>query len=94
MVLLSFRSLPEATAETKILNVAGSTIAAIIFLPGSVILWPAALSMAAGGALGGQIGASLAIKWGAPFIRVGIVVVSIALASRLIIQQFGLPSGF
>jgi uncharacterized membrane protein YfcA len=45
--------------------------------------------MALGGALGGQLGARLAVKWGAPFIRAGIVIVSIALALRLIAQQLG-----
>ena len=86
-VLLLGRSLPQATAETKILNATGSAIAAIIFLPGGIINWPAALAMAVGGIIGGKIGASLAIKWGAPFIRVALVIVSIALAVRLLLQH-------
>jgi uncharacterized membrane protein YfcA len=89
LIFFSTRSLPQATAEAKVLNALGSTAAALIFLPGSVVIWPAAIAMALGGALGGQLGARLAVKWGAPFIRAGIVIVSIALALRLIAQQLG-----
>ena len=85
-VFLLGRDLPEATAETKILNATGSAIAAIVFLPGGVISWPAALTMAAGGIIGGQIGATLAIRWGGQFIRIALVVASIALAIRLLFQ--------
>jgi uncharacterized protein len=91
-VLLLGRNLQESTAETKLLNATGSTIAALIFLPGGIIHWPAALCMAAGGVIGGKIGASLALRWGAPFIRVALVAVSIALATRIFLQyrdQFG-----
>lgn len=89
-VLLLGRDLRSATADTKILNAAGSAIAALIFLPGGLIVWPAAAAMALGGILGGQIGASLALRWGAPLIRVALVLISIALAIRLLIQQHGL----
>lgn len=85
-VLLLGRNLPQATAETKVLNATGSAIAAIIFLPGGFIAWPAALAMSAGGIIGGQIGAMLAIRWGSSFIRVALVMVSIALAVRLLFQ--------
>jgi len=90
-VLLFGRDLRSATADTKVLNAAGSTIAAMIFLPGGLIAWPAAAAMALGGILGGQIGAGLALRWGAPLIRVALVLISVALAIRLLVQQYGLP---
>jgi uncharacterized protein len=87
-VLLLGRELRSATADTKILNTAGSVVAAVIFLPSGLIVWPAALAMALGGIIGGQIGASLALRWGAPFIRLMLVLVSVVLATRLILQQY------
>lgn len=85
-VFLLGRSLPQATAETKVLNATGSAIAAIVFLPGNVIYWPAAIAMAAGGIIGGQIGARLAIRWGSQFIRIALVIISVLLAMRLFFQ--------
>lgn len=87
-VLLLGRELRGATADTKILNAAGSVLAALIFIPSGLIVWPAALAMALGGIVGGQIGAGLALRWGAPLIRRMLVLISIVLAARLIIKQF------
>lgn len=89
-VMLLGRGLPQATAETKVLNATGSAIAAVIFLSGSIVNWAAALAMVAGAVIGGRIGAGLAIKWGAPFIRAALVAVSIALATRLLVQHHDL----
>lgn len=86
-VILLGRELRTATGETKILNMAGSFLAALVFLWGGAIVWSAAIAMSAGGVLGGQIGAHLAIKWGPSFIRVALVVVSIALAVHLLAAQ-------
>jgi uncharacterized membrane protein YfcA len=88
LVILLGRDLRTATAETKILNMVGSLVAAIVFLWSGEIVWSAAIAMSAGGVLGGQLGAHLAIKWGASFIRIALVVVSIALAARLLFAQF------
>ncbi|WJR76849.1 TSUP family transporter [Bradyrhizobium sp. NP1] len=87
-VLLLGRDLRSATADTKILNTAGSVVAALIFLPGGLIAWPAALAMALGGIIGAQIGAGLALRWGAPLIRRVLVTISIVLALRLLVQQY------
>lgn len=85
-VLFLGRDLKRATAETKILNAGGSLVAALIFLRGGAIVWPQALVMSAGAVIGGQIGAHVAIKWGAPVIRVGLVAISILLALRLLLS--------
>lgn len=85
-VLFLARDLKRATAETKILNAGGSLIAALIFLRGGSIVWPHALAMSAGALIGGQIGAHVATKWGAPLIRIGLVAISILLAVRIILS--------
>lgn len=87
-VLLLGRELRSATADTKILNATGSVVAALIFLSSGLIVWPAALAMAVGGIIGGQIGAHLALRWGAPLIRSVLVLISITLAIKLLIQQW------
>ncbi|MBN9043001.1 MAG: hypothetical protein BGP05_11490 [Rhizobiales bacterium 62-47] len=87
-VLLLGRDLRGATADTKVLNAMGSAVAAAIFLPGGMIAWPPALAMSAGGILGGYLGAGFALKWGAPLIRAVLVAISIALAIRLLLQQY------
>jgi uncharacterized membrane protein YfcA len=86
-VVLLARDLRTATGDTKVLNAAGSLVAALIFLWSGAIVWSAAIAMSAGGILGGQIGAHLAVRWGVPFIRFGLVVISVALAVRLLMQQ-------
>lgn len=83
LVFLLGRSLEVATAETKILNTVGSAIAAAIFLTGGAIVWQPAVAMVAGAVLGGQIGAHIVLRWGAPLIRVALVVISVVLAIRL-----------
>lgn len=88
LVVLLGRDLTTATGETKILNAAGSLVAALVFLWGGAIVWSAAITMSAGGILGGQLGAHLALKWGPSFIRIGLVVISIALAARLLMNSF------
>ncbi|MNW21540.1 hypothetical protein D3C71_2225190 [compost metagenome] len=47
-------------------------------------MWPAAIAMAAGQLAGGYIGARTGIRYGAKVIRPLVVVVSIALALRLL----------
>jgi len=86
-VILLGRDLTTATGETKVLNTAGSFVAALIFLWSGAIVWSAAIAMSLGGIVGGQIGAHIAIKWGAQFIRIALVAISILLALRLLVQQ-------
>jgi len=86
-VILLARDLTTATGESKILNTAGSFVAAFVFLWSGAIVWSAAIAMSTGGILGGQLGAHLAIKFGPSFIRMALVLVSIALAIHLLAEQ-------
>jgi len=86
-VVLLGRNLRTATGETKILNTAGSLVAALVFLQSGAIVWSAAIAMSVGGIIGAQLGAHLAILRGPAFIRTALVLVSIALAIRLLLNQ-------
>jgi len=83
-VTLLGMTLPVATANSKLLNF-GSNIASLsLFIIGGKVLWLPGLVMAAGQFAGAQIGARLVFKGGAKMIRVVLVVMSTAMAIRLL----------
>lgn len=84
-VMLFGLGLTRASGNTKILNVTSNLAALTIFITAGDVVWPAALAMAAGQLLGGYIGARTGIRFGARLIRPLVVVVSIALALRLLL---------
>ena len=59
----------KATGTTKLMNAASNLAAVILFGVAGHIAWVAALSMAAGQALGARLGAGVALKKGARFVR-------------------------
>jgi hypothetical protein len=74
----------RATAHTKIAN-AGSNLGSLaVFAATGAIDWRLGLVMAAGAFTGAQIGARLAMRFGAEIVRPLIVVVCCALALRLL----------
>jgi uncharacterized protein len=83
-VVLFGLGLTRATGSTKALNVTSNLAALVIFIPQGQVVWPVAAAMAAGQIAGGYIGARTGIRHGAKVIRPLVVVVSIALAIRLI----------
>ena len=74
----------RASGNTKVLNLTSNLAALVIFIPAGQVVWPAALAMALGQLVGGYIGARTGIRYGAKLIRPVVVVVSIALALRLL----------
>ncbi len=68
MFFLGF-NLIKATAYTKVFNLNSSLVALICFAIGSNIDYEVGLCMAAGQVIGGQLGATLAIRKGAKLIR-------------------------
>ena len=74
----------RASGHTKVLNFTSNLAALVIFIPAGDVVWPAAIAMAAGQIVGGYIGARTGIRYGARIIRPLVVVVSIALALRLL----------
>jgi len=81
--------LARATAFTKVVNLTSNLAALAVFAAmGSVDPAPAA-AMIVGQAAGGRLGASLAVRHGAPLIRVVFAAVVCALVGRLLWQSFG-----
>jgi uncharacterized membrane protein YfcA len=77
--------LTRASGHTKVINLVSNLSALTIFIPAGDVVWPAALAMAVGQLAGGYIGAHTGIRYGARIIRPLIVLVSIALAIRLLV---------
>lgn len=75
----------RAAANTKILNLASNLGALTLFVPSGDVLWPAAIVMAVGQVAGGYLGALTGIRFGARVIRPLVVLVSLALAGRLLL---------
>jgi len=75
----------RAAANTKFLNLASNIGALALFIPSGDVVWPIALSMALGQLAGGYLGALTGIRFGAKLIKPLVVVISIALAVRLLI---------
>ncbi|WIY53411.1 TSUP family transporter [Devosia sp. YIM 151766] len=76
--------LTRATGSTKALNFISNLAALVIFIPGGHVVWPVAIVMALGQLIGGYIGARTGIRYGARIIRPLVVVVSIAMALKLL----------
>lgn len=74
----------RAAGHTKILNLASNLGAIALFLPSGDVAWPAAAAMAVGQVIGGYLGAHVGIRFGARIIRPLVVVVSLALAVKVL----------
>lgn len=83
-VLLFGLGLTRATGSTKALNFISNLAALVVFIPQGAVVWPVAIVMALGQVVGAYIGARTGIRYGARVIRPLVVVVSIALAIKLL----------
>jgi uncharacterized membrane protein YfcA len=83
-VLLFGLGLTRATGSTKALNFISNLAALAVFIPQGHVVWPVAIVMALGQIIGGYVGARTGIRYGARVIRPLVVVVSIALAIKLL----------
>lgn len=83
-VLLFGLGLTRATGSTKVLNFVSNLAALVVFIPQAQVVWPVAAVMALGQVIGGYLGARTGIRYGARVIRPLVVIVSIALAARLL----------
>lgn len=75
----------RAAANTKVLNLTSNLGALALFIGTGDVVWPAVAVMAIGQMLGGYLGARAGIRFGARLIRPLVVIVSIALALRLLV---------
>ena len=83
-IALAGYGLLKATAHTKFLNFGSNLGAFAVFLAFGAVLWKVGLMMGAGQLLGAQLGARFAMRRGARVIKPLLVIVSVALAIRLL----------
>lgn len=77
-------SAARASAHTKVLNVTSNLAALTFFIFAGDVVWPVAVVMAIGQLIGGYLGAITGIRFGARAIRPLVIVVSVALAIKLL----------
>jgi uncharacterized membrane protein YfcA len=82
-------NLRRATAHAKLLNFTSNLAAFLFFIAGGQILWGIALIMAAGQFTGGWLGAHLVIRHGTRLIRPVLVVASLLVSIKLLVDQSG-----
>ena len=80
--------LTRATAFTKVVNLASNMASLIIFVVGGRVNYEIAAVMIAGQLIGGRLGAGMAIRHGAPFIRMIFITVVLAMVAKLLWDQF------
>jgi uncharacterized membrane protein YfcA len=86
LILLVGLHLVPATGATKFLNLASNLGSLLVMAIGGHIIVPLGLSMAAGGMVGGQLGAMTALKIGPRIIRPLLVLVSLAMTIKILLQ--------
>lgn len=85
-VLLLGHNLLRATAHTKLMNFASNFGSLLLFLAAGHVVWPFGLAMALGQFLGATLGAHLTLRHGVPLIRVLVIVMSLAMSLKLLLE--------
>ncbi len=88
VALLGF-NMTKATAHTKVLNFTSNFASLVMFIAGGEVVWIVGGVMAVGALIGAQIGSHMVMKVGARLVRPLLVVTSIAISIKLIIDQYG-----
>tara|TARA_E500000305_G_scaffold34101_1_gene25990 strand:- start:733 stop:1563 length:831 start_codon:yes stop_codon:yes gene_type:complete len=88
VALLGF-NMTKATAHTKVLNFTSNFASLVMFIAGGEVVWVIGLVMAVGALIGAQVGSHMVMKVGARLVRPLLVVTSIAISIKLIIDQYG-----
>jgi uncharacterized membrane protein YfcA len=86
LVALAGYGAVKAVARTKLLNFSSNLAALIFFILAGHVVWGAGLAMSVGTIAGAQIGSALAMKHGVKLVRPLLIVVSLALALRLMLD--------
>ncbi|GHA37429.1 TSUP family transporter [Photobacterium aphoticum] len=86
-VLIAQLGIVEATARTKVLNFTSNLAALLLFIMAGLPIWEVGLAMAAGGFMGARMGAKVVVTRGRKFIRPMVVLVSMSMAIKLLLEQ-------
>lgn len=81
-------TLTRATAFTKVANLTSNAASLIVFVITARVNYEVAAAMIAGQLIGGRLGATLAIRHGAPFIRIIFISVVFAMVLKLLWDQW------
>lgn len=77
-----------ATAFTKVANLTSNMASLLVFVAYGRVNYQVAGAMICGQLIGGRLGAAMAIRHGAPFIRVIFISVVLAMVTKLLWDQF------
>jgi uncharacterized membrane protein YfcA len=86
ILLLGFNII-KATATTKLLNFTSNIASLVFFAIGGHVLWLTGLAMGIGQMIGAWLGSQLAIKYGGKVIRPLLVISSVSLSIKLILDN-------
>ena len=86
-VAIAKRGIIEATAKTKVLNFTSNIAALLFFIIGGLPVWEVGLLMAAGQFIGARSGAKIVVTKGQKLIRPMVVIVSMVMAIKLLVEQ-------
>ena len=75
----------RAAGSTKVVNLVSNLAALFFFIASDDVVWPAAIAMAIGQVSGGYLGALTGIRFGVKLIRPMVIIISVALALRLLL---------
>jgi uncharacterized membrane protein YfcA len=86
LVALAGLGLSRATGHTKALNLTSNVVAAVLFLVAGKVLWVVAVVMGLANIAGAWIGSHFALRHGAPLIRPLLVLVSVGLVVKTLLD--------
>lgn len=79
--------LTRATAFTKVVNLTSNLASLMVFIFSGMVNYQFAAAMIAGQLIGGRLGAGMAVRHGAPFIRIVFITVVLAMVIKLLWDQ-------
>lgn len=87
-VALAGFNIAKATAHSKLLNFTSNLASLLFFALGGKLVWSVGLCMALGQFIGARLGSRMVIKQGGKIIRPLIVIMSLAISTKLLGQQY------